>query len=159
MRKLLIGIHDKNCSLRAVAYVMRHYAEVRDVEATLIHVIPDLPARYWDDGHILSPAEEAERAKVIETWTAGRREYIEPILQGAVGELVKQGFPAGRVRWKVVLGGGDVADALLEEAAAGGFRTIVVGRCGIADGKHFLVGSVVSRLIHKAVDLAVCVVQ
>ena len=36
-----------------------------------------------------------------------RREFIEPILQGAVGELVKQGFPAARVRWKVVLGGGD----------------------------------------------------
>lgn len=49
--------------------------------------------------------------------------------------LAKQGFPAARVRRKIVLGGGD-----------------------IADGKHFLVGSVVSRLIHKAVNLAVCVV-
>jgi hypothetical protein len=35
---------------------------------------------------------------------------------------------------------------------------IVVGRW-IADGKHFLVGSVVSKLIHKAVNLTVCVVQ
>ena len=159
MRKMLVGIHDKNCSMRAVTYVMRHYAEVRDVEVTLIHVIPDLPARYWDDGHILSPAEEAERNKVIETWTAGQRDFIEPILQGAVRDLVNQGFPAGRVRMKIVLGGGDVADTLLDEASAGGFRTIVVGRCGIADGKHFLVGSVVSKLIHKAADLAICVVQ
>jgi nucleotide-binding universal stress UspA family protein len=159
MRKLLIGVHDKNCSLRAVAYVMRHYAEVRDVEVTIIHVIPDLPARYWDDGHILSPVEEAERNRVIEAWTARQRDYIEPILNGAVGDLVRQGFPAGRVHTKIVLGGGDVADALLDEATAGGFRTIVVGRCGIADGKHFIVGSVVSKLIHKAVNLAICVVQ
>ena len=161
MRKLLIGVHDKNCSLRAVSYVMRHYAEVRDVEVTLIHVIPDLPAMYWDDGHILSPAEAAERGRVIDTWTGKQRDYIEPILQGAVRELVGQGFPAARVRMKIVLasGGGDIADCLLEEAAAGGCKTIVVGRCGIADGKHFLVGSVVSRLIHKAANIAVCVVQ
>jgi nucleotide-binding universal stress UspA family protein len=60
---------------------------------------------------------------------------------------------------KVVLGTGDVADSLLDLAKEGGYQTIVVGRCGIADGRHFVVGSVVSKLIHKAVDLAICVVQ
>lgn len=159
MRKLLIGIHDKNCSLRAVAWVVRQYAEVRDLEVTLVHVIPDLPAMYWDDGHILGPAEEAERRRVIETWAARQRDHVGPILQGAARELVERGFPAGAVRTEVVVGTGDVADSLLDLAAEGGYRTIVVGRCGIADGKHFLVGSVVSKLIHKAVDLAVCVVQ
>ena len=28
MRKLLVGIHDKNCSMRAVTYVMRQYPNV-----------------------------------------------------------------------------------------------------------------------------------
>jgi nucleotide-binding universal stress UspA family protein len=160
MRKLLIGVHDKNCSMRAVTYLTRQYPEGRDLEVTVAHVIPDLPAMYWDDGHILGAAEEAERARVIETWVGRQRDYIEPILQGAVRDLVSQGFPAGRVHMKIVLAsGGDVADTLLDEAAAGGFQTIVVGRCGIADGKHFMVGSVVSKLIHKAANLAICVVQ
>jgi len=159
MRKLLVGIHDKNCSMRAVTYVMRQYPNVEGLEVSLVHVVPNLPAMYWDDGHILSPPEEGERGRVIETWMARQRDYIEPILQGAVRDLVLHGFPPARVQMKVMLGSGDVADSLLDEAAAGGFQTIVVGRCGIADGKHFIVGSVVSKLIHKAVSVAICVVQ
>lgn len=159
MRKLLIGIHDKNCSLRAVTYVMRHYPDVRDLEVTLVHVIPDLPAMYWDDGHILSAVEEQERRRVIETWAVRQRDYIEPILDGAARELVKHGFAPERVGTRIGVGTGDVADSLLDQAKEGGFQTIVVGRCGIADGKHFLVGSIVSKLIHKAVDLTICVVQ
>lgn len=159
MRKLLIGVHDKNCSLRAVTWVMRQFPEVHDLEVTLVHVIPDLPAMYWDDGHILSSAEAEERRRVIETGTARQRDYIEPILQGAIYDLVRHGFPQDRVGMRVVTGTVDVADSLLDLAAEGGYTTIVVGRCGIADGKHFMVGSVVSKLIHKAVDRAVCVVQ
>ena len=60
---------------------------------------------------------------------------------------------------KFVLGSADVADSLLDEAASGKYDTIVIGRCGIADGKHLIVGSIVSKLIHKAAGLAVCVVQ
>jgi nucleotide-binding universal stress UspA family protein len=159
MRKMLVGIHDKNCSMRAVTYIMRQYPEVHDLEATLVHIIPDLPAMYWDDGHILSATEEAERRRVIESWASRQRDYIEPILQGAVYDLVRHGFSPERVRMKIQIGTGDVADSLLDLAAEGGFQTIVVGRCGIADGKQFLVGSVVSKLIHKATNLAVCVVQ
>jgi len=159
MRKLLIGVHDKNCSLRAVTWVMRQFPEVRDLEVNLVHVIPDLPAMYWDDGHILGPAEEQERRRVIDAWAARQREYIEPILQGAVHDLLRHGFPQERVGMKIVLGTGDVADSLLDIADEGGYATIVVGRCGIADGQHFIVGSVVSKLIHKAVDRAICVVQ
>lgn len=159
MRKLLVGIHDQNCSLRAVAHVMRHYPGGGDLDVTLVHVIPDLPAMYWDDGHILNAKEEQERRRVIDTWTAGRREYIQPILDGAERDLVEHGFPARRVRKKIVLGTGDIADSLLDQAKEGGFRTIVIGRCGIADGKYFLVGGTVSKLIQKAVDLTITVVQ
>ena len=159
MRKLLIGVHDKNCSLRAVTWVMRQFPDVRDLEVLLVHVIPDLPAMYWDDGHILTRTEEEERGRVIDTWAARQREYIEPILQGAVYDLVRHGFPQERVTKKIVFGTEDVADSLLDLAAEGGYATIVVGRCGIADGKHFIVGSVVSKLIHKAANIAICVVQ
>jgi nucleotide-binding universal stress UspA family protein len=159
MRKLLIGIHDKNCSMRAVTWVMRQFPDARDLEATLVHIIPDLPAMYWDDGHILSATEEEERKKVIGTWADRQRDFIEPILGGAAHDLVRHGFAPGRVHVKIAVGTGDIADSLLDIAAEGGYQTIVVGRCGIADGKHFLVGSVVSKLIHKAVNLGICVVQ
>jgi nucleotide-binding universal stress UspA family protein len=159
MRKLLIGIHDKTCSLRAVAWVMKQYTDPAELEVLLAHVFPDLPTMYWDDGHVLSADEDKDRKKVIDTWMERQRDYVEPILEGAAGELVRRGIPRERVATKFVLGTSDVADSLLDEAAAGKFGTIVVGRCGIADGRHFLVGSVVSKLIQKAAGVAVVVVQ
>jgi hypothetical protein len=159
MRKMLIGIHDKSCSLRAVGYVMKQFPKGQDLDVTFVHVFPNLPAMYWDDGHLLNSKEKQERKKVIDTLMAKQRDYIEPIIEGAMGELVKKGFPRERVHMKFVLGSADIADSLLDEAAAGKQDTIVVGRCGIADGKHLIAGGIVSKLIHKAVGLAVCVVQ
>jgi hypothetical protein len=159
MRKMLIGIHDKNCSLRAVAYVMKQFPKGQDLDVTFVHVFPNLPAMYWDDGHLLSSKEKQERKKVIDTLMAKQQEYIEPIIEGAMGELVKKGFARERVHMKFVLGSADIADSLLDEAALGKQDTIVIGRCGIADGKHLIAGGIVTKLIHKAAGLAVCVVQ
>ena len=159
MRKMLIGIHDKSCSLRAVAYVMKQFPKGQDLDVTFVHVFPNLPAMYWDDGHLLNSKEKQERKKVIDTLMARQREYIEPIIEGAMGELVRKGFARERVHMRFVLGSADIADSLLDEAAQGKCDTIVVGRCGIADGKHLIAGGIVTKLIHKAAGLAVCVVQ
>jgi nucleotide-binding universal stress UspA family protein len=96
---------------------------------------------------------------VIDTWMKNERDYIEPIIEGAVNELVKKGFAKERVHTKFIVGSADVADSLLDEAAEQKCDAIVIGRCGIADGKHLIAGGIVSKLIHKAAGLAVCVVQ
>ncbi len=159
MRRMLIGIHDKNCSLRAVTYVIKQFPKGRDLDLTLVHVFPNLPAMYWDDGHLLNSREKKERQKVIDTLMARQREYIEPIFEGAMNELVKNGFARERVHMKFILGSADIADSLLDEAAQGKMDTIVIGRCGLADGKHLGAGGIVNKLIHKATGLAICAVQ
>jgi len=160
MRKMLIGIHDKNCSGRAVTYVMKHHVNSTNLDITFVHVFPNLPATFWDDGHLLNSKEKQDRKKVIDTWMSKERDYIEPIIQGAMNELVRKGFPPERVHMKFVLGSADVADSLLDEVKSGKFDTLTIGRCGIADGKHLVMGSIVSKLIHKARNgLAICIVQ
>jgi hypothetical protein len=159
MRKMLIGIHDKSCSMRAVTYLMKQCPKGQDLDVTFVHVFPNLPAMYWDDGHLLNSKEKQERKKVIDTWMAKERDFIEPIIEGAMKELIKKGFPPERVHMKFVIGSADVADSLLDEAAAGKYDTILIGRCGIADGKHLVTGGIVSKLIHKAAGLAIWVVQ
>ena len=160
MRKMLIGIHDKNCSGRAVTYVMKHHANSTNLDITFVHVFPNLPATFWDDGHLLNSKEKQDRKKVIDTWMSKERDYIEPIIQGAMNELVKKGFPRERVHMKFVVGSADIADSLLDEVKIGKFDTLTIGRCGIADGKHLVMGSIVSKLIHKARNgLAICIVQ
>jgi nucleotide-binding universal stress UspA family protein len=159
MRKMLIGVHDKNCSMRAVTYVMKQYPRGEDLDVTLVHVLPNLPATYWDDGHLLNAREKQQRQKVVDTWMANQRDYIEPIIEGAMNDLVRKGFARERVHMKFVVGSADVADSLLDEAAELQCDTIVIGRCGIADGKHLIAGGIVTKLIHKAAGIAICVVQ
>jgi nucleotide-binding universal stress UspA family protein len=159
MRKLLIGVHDKFCSMRAIEYVEKQYRGFDDVEVTLVHVLPNLPAMFWDEGHILSDEEKRERQKVIDTWVTKHKDHMEPIMKSMVAGLVRTGLKAAQIKTKFVLDSVDVADSLLEEAKDGGYQTILLGRCGIQEGKHLLVGSIPSKLIHKAAGLAICIVQ
>lgn len=159
MRKILIGVHDKYCSMRAVEYMGKHFSLSDGLEVLLVHVLPNLPALFWDEGHILSEAEKQERQKVVDTWIAKQREMIEPILQSMVRHLVQSGLRQEQVKMKFISGSTDVADSILDEAKDGGYQTILLGRCGIREGKHLLVGSIPSKLIQNAAGLAVCIVQ
>jgi nucleotide-binding universal stress UspA family protein len=159
MRKMLIGIHDKYCSMRAIEYVGKQFPGANDLELTVVHVLPNLPAIFWDEGHFLSEAEKQDRQKVIDSWLAKQKEKIDPILKSAVDGLVRKGFKPEQVKTKFISDSTDVADSLLEEAKDGGYQTIILGRCGIQEGKHLLVGSVTSKIIHKAAGVAICVVE
>lgn len=159
MRKILIGVHDKYCSMRAVEYMGKQFSLSDGPEVLLVHVLPNLPAIFWDEGHILTEAEKQDRQKVVDTWVAKQRDMIEPILQSMVRHLVQSGLRQEQVKMKFISGSTDVADSLLDEAKAGGYQTILLGRCGIQEGKHLLVGSIPSKLIQNAAGRAVCIVQ
>lgn len=159
MRKILIGVHDKNCSMRAVEFVGRQFALNDDVDVLLVHVLPNIPAMFWDEGHILTEVEKTDRQKVVDTWIAKQRDMIEPILQSMARHLVKSGLRPEQVRTKFISGSVDVADSLLDEAQDGGFEVILLGRCGIQNGKHLFVGRIPSKLIQNAAGRAVCIVQ
>ncbi len=159
MRKILIGVHDKYCSLRAVEFIGKQFALDDGLEILLVHVLPNLPAMFWDEGHILTETEKQDRQKVVDTWIAKQRDMIDPILQSMVRHLVKSGLRAEQVKTKFISGSVDVADSLLDEARDGGFEVIILGRCGIQEGKHLLMGSISSKLIQNAAGLAVCIVQ
>ena len=159
MRKILIGVHDKYCSMRAVEFMGKQFALNDNLEVLLVHVLPSLPAMFWDEGHILTETEKQDRQKVVDTWIAKQQEMIEPILQSMVRDLVKSGLRAEQVKTKFISGSVDVADSLLDESRAGEYEVILLGRCGIHEGKHLLMGSIASKLIQNAADLAVCIVQ
>jgi len=159
MRKILIGVHDKYCSMRAVEFMGKQFSHGDDVEVLLVHVLPNLPALFWDEGHILTEAEKQERQNVVDTWIAKQRDMIEPILQSMMRHLVQSGLRQEQVKMKFISGSVDVADSLLDEAKEGGYQTLLLGRCGIREGKHLLVGSIPSKLIQNAAGLAVCIVQ
>jgi nucleotide-binding universal stress UspA family protein len=159
MRKILIGISGKECSRRAVDFIGKQVRTGDDLEVTFAHVLPNLPAVFWDEGHILSDAEKADRKKVVDTWIAKQRGMIEPIMRAAVDGLAKAGVKPDRMKTMFISDSTDVADSLLETARDGGMDVIVVSRCAGAGGKQSPAGSVATKLLQKGAGVALCFVD
>lgn len=159
MKRMLIAIDDSPCAMKAVEYAGEQFGGVKDLEITLVHVLPNLPALFWDEGHILTDAEKSDRKKLVDRWLEAQRKKIEPLFGMAVDGLTRKGMGKERLVTKFVSDSTDVAQSLIETAKDGGFGTIVLGRCGAALGKAALAGSVTTRIIHLASGVTITVVE
>jgi nucleotide-binding universal stress UspA family protein len=159
MKKMLIAIDGSECSLRAVAYAGRQFSGISDLQITMFHVLPFPPAPLWDAGHIPTKGEEMEREREIERWLLEQRAMTESLFDKAIAVLVEAGISRTQMAIKTISDSSDIADSILEETRDGGYQTLVVGRCGQAPVKKFLIGSVTTEIINHGAGVAVCVVE
>lgn len=157
MKKMLIALDDSTAAMRAVEYAGQQFGGNGDIEVGLVHVLPNLPAIFWDEGHILSEEEKKDRKKVVDKWISDRKMKMEPVFRKASEVLTKNGIKAGQVRTKSLSDSTDVALSILEEARDAGYQTIIVGRCD-RPTKHLL-GSVSGKIVNLGVGVAVTVVE
>ncbi len=159
MKKMLIAIDDSKGAAKAVEYVGKQYSGVSDLTITLVHVLPNLPAIFWDEGHILSDQEKKDRQKVVDNWLEKQKQKIDPVLQAAADALTAKGIKTGQITTQFISDSIDAAESILETARDGGYQTIIVGRRGITEGRHLMLGSVTSKLINLGAGVAICVVE
>ncbi len=145
MKKILIALDDTASAMRAVDYAGRQFAGIGDIEIALVHVLPNLPALFWDEGHILNDEEKKERKKVVEKWIAGHKAKMEPVFRKASETLSRAGVKAQQIIMSI-----------LEEAKDGAYQTVVVGRCNHS-ARHLL-GSVSGKIVNHGTGLTVAVV-
>jgi hypothetical protein len=157
MKKMLIALDDSSSALRAVEYAGVQFAGGNDLRIGLVHVLPNLPAIFWDEGHILSEEEKRERKKVVDKWISDRKAKMDPVFRKAAEVLTKNGIPAGQIATKSISDSTDVAQSILEEAKDGGYQTVIVGRCD-RSAKHML-GSVSGRIVQLGSGVAVTIVE
>jgi nucleotide-binding universal stress UspA family protein len=150
MKKMLIAIDDSKNAMKAVEYAGQQFSGIGDLQITLLHVLPNLPAIFWDEGHILSEQEK---------WLTDRKAKMEPMFRMAIEALIGMGIKVQQIQMKSISDSTDVAQSILEEARDGGYHTIIVGRRGAAGGKHTLIGSVTSKIINQGSGIAVTVVE
>jgi nucleotide-binding universal stress UspA family protein len=155
MKKMLIAINDSLSAMKAVEYVAQQFA-TDSVQIGLVYVLPNLPAIFWDEGHILSDDEKRDRKKVVDKWLDAQREKMEPLLKKAADVLNSRGIPSSRVQTKFVSDSTDVADSIIEEARDGGYETIVVGR--FHHSHKSALGTVSQRIAILASGLIVTIV-
>jgi nucleotide-binding universal stress UspA family protein len=154
---MLIALDDSTAAMRAVEYAGQQFGGNGDIEVGLVHVLPNLPAIFWDEGHILSEDEKKERKKVVDKWIADRKAKMDPVFRKAAEVLAKNGIKTAQVRTKSLSDSTDVALSILEEARDAGYQTIVVGRCD-HPSKHLL-GSVSGKIVNLGEGFAVTVVE
>jgi nucleotide-binding universal stress UspA family protein len=157
MNKVLIAIDDSTSAQKAVAYTAQQFGGAKDIEIGLVHVLPNLPAIFWDEGHILSEDVKRDRKKVVDKWIADQKAKMEPVFKKAVALLTAKGMAASAVRTKFVSDSTDIADSLVEEARDNGYTTILVGRSHHSP-KHVL-GTVAGRVVAHGSGMVVPIVE
>ncbi len=157
MKKLLIAIDERPNSMKAVEYAAQHFGGTDEVQIGLVHVLPNLPAIFWDEGHILSEDEKRDRKKVVDKWLADRTATMEPVFKKAIEVLTGAGVKPERILTKSISDSTDVADSILEESRDGGYKTVIVGRCD-RSAKHVM-GSVSNKIVNQGRGMAVTIVE
>jgi len=159
MKKILVAIDGSEGALKAVDYVGRQFSGTADLQITLFHVSPGIPPELWDDGHILSEEEKADRKKVLDKWLNNQKLRLESVFQPAVKMLTNRGIEAKQIETKSASESvKNTPECIMAEAKTGGYLTLVMGRCGLHRTAHALLGSTVSRIINGGAEIATCVV-
>jgi len=160
MKKILVAIDGSEGALKAVDYVGRQFAGTADMQITLFNVSPGVPPELWDDGHILSEEEKADRKKVLDKWLNNQRLQLESVFQPAVETLTKRGIEAKQIETKSASESvKNTPECILAEAKTGGYLTLIMGRCGLHRTAHALLGSTVSKILNGGAEIATCVVE
>ncbi len=147
---IIVGIDASEGSMRAVD----HVAMMTDGLAKkilLLHVIrkiADLPEDI--EG---SAIEEFQKMRMEKA-----EQEIEPVMAKARLMLQNRGLKSGDISVKIVKNASTRAGTIIEEAKAGGYGTIAVGRRGLSTVQEFDMGRVSSKLVQASKDRALWVV-
>lgn len=155
-RKILVAVDESRNSMRAVQYV----AQTMRPEASiaLLSVLPDPTAACGLDSPSLTPLFKESRQAFCSIEDQ-KRFAVQEFLDKAVQLLLDAGFDRKNIKAAIRKKKSGIARDILREAKQGGFDTIVLGRKGLSAVRDFLMGSVPTKILSRAEDIAVIVVH
>ncbi|UCG11641.1 MAG: universal stress protein [Deltaproteobacteria bacterium] len=156
--KLLVAIDNSAEAMRVVDYVGAMLAGTkRRIE--LFHVLRDSGLLSAGDEDDFIYSDEIAKFGDVKDDFERAEEAIQEVFTEAFGRLEKLGFSRDQVTTTIVTGASSRAKAIVEEAKAGGYGTIVVGRRGLSRVEEFFMGRVSNKVIQLAKEMAVWVVS
>jgi nucleotide-binding universal stress UspA family protein len=156
--KVLIALDSSPGAWGALEYVAEAFGKTPGVQVTLLHVLSGLPPAFWDDGHILEEKEKASRQQLVAGWQKEQEKQWQGLVQKAHARLTKAGVAKDAVVNQFKPKDYDVAEDILNAAAAGKFDTIVMGRRGLGRAKTLVLGSVTNKVVQNAKGRAVTII-
>jgi nucleotide-binding universal stress UspA family protein len=157
--KVIIALDSSKGAWSAVEYVAEAFGHTPGIQVTLLHILSGLPPAFWDDGHILEEKEKASRQRLVADWQKEQEKKWQGLVKKAHERLTKAGIPKDAVVNNFKPKDYDVAEDILNEAEAGGFDTVVMGRRGLGMAKTLLLGSVTHKVVQNAKGCAVIIVE
>ena len=139
-------------------YVAKTFGNTPGVQVTLFHVLSGLPPAFWDDGHILQEKERDSRQRLVAAWQQDQEKKWQELVHKAHQHLGAAGLAPEAVHHQFKPKYFDVAEDILDEAQAGAYDTVVMGRRGLGLAKSLLLGSVTRKVVDNAKGCAVTIV-
>lgn len=161
MERYLVSLDGSPDSLKIIHYLNRVLQGMSNVEICLFHVLPT------SSPNLLKKEEVRRIEKLHEEyphlggyfWTRQQEEKMIKNFQDARDLLLAEGFSPKQIRTHYGVESDEIAQIILERAAALRCKTVIVGRRGLSRVKEFFLGSVSKSVVGQARNLTVWVVE
>ncbi len=150
--KILMPIDTSDASLKAVDHVGFMIDGLPGIEIMLYHVLPGL-------GFFSAEEEDVDLSDEEDMWMKKEAEEIYAVFGQAKKMLQDAGLPEKQIKCKIKKGSTNIARDILREAQRRDSGTIVMARRGVSKTRDFFMGSVSSKILASAENLAVWIVS
>jgi len=124
-----------------------------------MHIMPPVPPKFWDDGHILDSAEQKDRKGRIEKWKTGWVDSVSRYMSEGRDLLLERGVGEQNVERLILETKEGIARDLLNEIDAHRFQIVVMGKKSFRERKPFLMGSHASKILQNTTGVILCLVN
>ncbi len=137
--KILVAVDEGETSLRALRYVGRMAAAMKEVSICLLHIYPEPPPDFYTSGGGLA------------AYQADREKEAEQIFAQGERVLLEAGIPSRMICRAIHLAAGKtISQMILDVQLEGEFGTVVVGKRGVSKAEEFLFGSISNALARNS---------
>jgi nucleotide-binding universal stress UspA family protein len=158
-RSALIAMEGAPDAPSITAYTSRHLAPIPNLRFTLLHLMPPMPPTLWDDGHILTPAEQRERQSQVERWRTDWAKRINSLMEETRCSFMECRVPEEKIESRIVTTREGIARDLLNVASELRVQMVVLGKRSFRERKPFLLGSHANKILQNAKGSIICLVD
>ena len=146
-KNFLVAVDEMKSSLRAVQYVGEIVKFLEGASICLLHVYPEPPPDFYQNGGKL------------QEYQAHRIQKAEEIFSKGLDILIEKGVSRDIVYFTThMVEGKTISQTLLSVREKGHFGTVVTGKRGVSKSEEFLFGSISNALARNSNDFTTWVV-
>ena len=147
-QKILVAVDDSHMSERVADYVGRVVFGHKDVQICLLHVYPEPPPYFYQEGHNLKEYQQEQE------------NVAQKVFQRLFPVLARHSLAPETIQTSCHMAEGiSLSKEILLLREQENFGTLVLGRRGISKAEEFLFGSISTAILRESHDFTVWIVS